>query len=204
MLTNPDTPFDEDGHSDILSDIRRLYLMVAGGTNDLNRSAVAADQDGLDEGEAPVADTTESTASTGTFAGCSVYRPWSSLQTYAPSSTADLIFTAAEFDPNAMANLSTGRVTIREAGVYLLMADIFAVNTGGTSLSINAVFTGSFSPPQVPIIGIAPITIVYLTLPLKSVVRLVVGDYFSVSLTNAYAGGSCDAYGTLSAIKIGD
>lgn len=36
MLSSPGTPFDEDGWADVLSDLRRLFLMVEGGGNDLN------------------------------------------------------------------------------------------------------------------------------------------------------------------------
>jgi hypothetical protein len=35
-LSNPGTPFDEDGFADVISDIRKLYLMINGGGNDLN------------------------------------------------------------------------------------------------------------------------------------------------------------------------
>ncbi len=37
-LTNPGTQMDEDGWADVISDIRKLYLMMAGGGNDLNNS----------------------------------------------------------------------------------------------------------------------------------------------------------------------
>lgn len=35
-LVNPGTPFDEDGWADVVSELRRLRLMVEGGGNDLN------------------------------------------------------------------------------------------------------------------------------------------------------------------------
>lgn len=45
MLTNPGTPMDKDGWADVLSDIRRLYLMIEGGANDLNANTVEANQE---------------------------------------------------------------------------------------------------------------------------------------------------------------
>lgn len=43
-LTNPGTPMDEDGWADVLSDIRKLFLLAAGGGNDTNNSTTNADQ----------------------------------------------------------------------------------------------------------------------------------------------------------------
>jgi hypothetical protein len=37
-LSNPSTPFDADGFADVVSDIRKLYLMINGGGNDLNNN----------------------------------------------------------------------------------------------------------------------------------------------------------------------
>lgn len=37
-LTNPGTPFDEDGWADIIADVRKLQLAINGGGNDLNNS----------------------------------------------------------------------------------------------------------------------------------------------------------------------
>jgi len=44
-LTNPGTPFDEDGHADILADIRKLYLMMGGKSNDMNADSKGVSQD---------------------------------------------------------------------------------------------------------------------------------------------------------------
>ncbi len=44
MLSNPGTPFDIDGWADALSDIRKLYLMMGGGSNDLNQASKGVDQ----------------------------------------------------------------------------------------------------------------------------------------------------------------
>ncbi len=35
-LTNPGTPMDEDGWADLISDIRKIWLKLEGGGNDLN------------------------------------------------------------------------------------------------------------------------------------------------------------------------
>lgn len=43
-LTNPGTPFDLDGWADMLSDMRRIHLMIEGGGNDLNNSTKGVTQ----------------------------------------------------------------------------------------------------------------------------------------------------------------
>lgn len=37
-LTNPGTPFDEDGWADMIADIRKLQLAQSGGGNDMNQN----------------------------------------------------------------------------------------------------------------------------------------------------------------------
>lgn len=49
-LTNPGTPFDEDGWADALGDIRKLYLRVSGGANDLNQASEDVSQTINEEG----------------------------------------------------------------------------------------------------------------------------------------------------------
>ncbi len=38
-LTNPSTPFDKDGWGDLITDVRKLFLMARGGSNDMNQAS---------------------------------------------------------------------------------------------------------------------------------------------------------------------
>lgn len=49
VLVNQGTGFDEDGWADVISDIRRLALLLEGGSNDLNFDSQSANQDAQDE-----------------------------------------------------------------------------------------------------------------------------------------------------------
>lgn len=50
MRTNASTPFNEDGWSNLINDVRTLYLAVGGGANDMNFNSLAADQANADAG----------------------------------------------------------------------------------------------------------------------------------------------------------
>lgn len=49
MLSSRDTPMNEDGWSLIIEDLRRLALLVGGGSNDLNAGAIDADQQAIND-----------------------------------------------------------------------------------------------------------------------------------------------------------
>ncbi len=51
MLTNPNTPFTEEGFAALVADFRRLFLLVGGGSNDLNQATKDVTQDAVDTGE---------------------------------------------------------------------------------------------------------------------------------------------------------
>ncbi len=51
MLTNQGTPFTEEGFAAVVADIRRLYLLVGGGSNDLNNASSDVTQEGTAAGE---------------------------------------------------------------------------------------------------------------------------------------------------------
>jgi hypothetical protein len=51
MLTNGSTPFTEDGFAAVIADLRRLYLLVGGGSNDLNNASTDVTQDATSAGE---------------------------------------------------------------------------------------------------------------------------------------------------------
>lgn len=51
MLTNGGTPFTEDGFAAVVADLRRLFLLVGGGSNDLNNASTDVTQDGITDGE---------------------------------------------------------------------------------------------------------------------------------------------------------
>ncbi len=51
MLTNPGTPFTEEGFASVVADLRRLFLLVGGGSNDLNNASSDVTQDGVSGGE---------------------------------------------------------------------------------------------------------------------------------------------------------
>ncbi len=44
MLSNPGTLFNEDGFGDVIADIRKLYLMMGGTSNDMNAASKGVDQ----------------------------------------------------------------------------------------------------------------------------------------------------------------
>ncbi len=50
MLTNPGTPFTEEGFAAVVADLRRLFLSV-GGSNDLNNASTNVTQDAIAGGE---------------------------------------------------------------------------------------------------------------------------------------------------------
>jgi flavoprotein len=58
-LSNPGTPMDEDGWADVLSDIRKLYLQINGGGNDLNNTTQDVTQVSDEFGEVQVQVCTE-------------------------------------------------------------------------------------------------------------------------------------------------
>ncbi len=51
MLSNGGSPFNEDGWAAMIADIRRLFLLVGGGTNDLNQASTSVTQDAANTGE---------------------------------------------------------------------------------------------------------------------------------------------------------
>ncbi len=51
MQSNGGTPFDENGWANVIADIRRLYLLVGGGSNDLNQASTDVTQDATAGGE---------------------------------------------------------------------------------------------------------------------------------------------------------
>lgn len=51
MQTNPGTPFTEEGFAAVIADLRRLYLLVGGGSNDLNNASTDVTQDATNAGE---------------------------------------------------------------------------------------------------------------------------------------------------------
>lgn len=51
MRTNSSTPMNENGWSDILNDLRTLFLAVGGGTNDMNFNSVSLNQDATNAGD---------------------------------------------------------------------------------------------------------------------------------------------------------
>ncbi len=51
MLTNGSTNFDEEGFAAVIADLRRLYLLVGGGSNDLNNASTDVTQDATNAGE---------------------------------------------------------------------------------------------------------------------------------------------------------
>lgn len=59
-LTNPSTSFDADGFADVIADIRRLYLAIDGGGNDLNNDTKEANQVSDEFGEVTVQVCTDS------------------------------------------------------------------------------------------------------------------------------------------------
>lgn len=56
MLTGPSTPFDEDGWAAVLSDLRRINLMVSGGSNDLNSDSTDVAQTNTTDNTAQAVD----------------------------------------------------------------------------------------------------------------------------------------------------
>lgn len=44
MLTSGGTPFDAEGFASVIADLRRLYLLVGGGSNDLNQDSASVTQ----------------------------------------------------------------------------------------------------------------------------------------------------------------
>ncbi len=127
MLTNPDTPMDEDGWADALQDIRRLYLLMAGGTNDLNKAAEAADQE-TSEAEAPYTnaeiDALVDAAAVSAASGNAYYCDARGATTGAYSVT-DLDFgTLSEVDPFGI--IAGGVLTAPRAG-YIFVAAVVSV-----------------------------------------------------------------------------
>lgn len=51
MLSNNGTPFTEEGFAAVIADLRRIYLLVGGGSNDLNNASTDVTQDGTAAGE---------------------------------------------------------------------------------------------------------------------------------------------------------
>ncbi len=51
MLTNGSTDFTPEGFAAVIADLRRLYLLVGGGSNDLNQASADVTQDGTETGE---------------------------------------------------------------------------------------------------------------------------------------------------------
>jgi acetyltransferase-like isoleucine patch superfamily enzyme len=51
VLTNPGTPFTDEGFAAVVADLRRLFLLVSGGSNDLNNASQDVTQDGVANGE---------------------------------------------------------------------------------------------------------------------------------------------------------
>lgn len=53
-LVNPGTPFDLDGWADMVSEVRRIRLMLEGGGNDLNNTTAEVTQVSDEFGEQTV------------------------------------------------------------------------------------------------------------------------------------------------------
>lgn len=51
MLSNNGTPFTEEGFAAVIADLRRIFLLVGGGSNDLNNASTDVTQDGVAAGE---------------------------------------------------------------------------------------------------------------------------------------------------------
>lgn len=51
MLTNGSTDFTAEGFAAVIADLRRLFLLVGGGSNDLNNASTDVTQDGNEAGE---------------------------------------------------------------------------------------------------------------------------------------------------------
>ncbi len=51
MLSNGSTDFNAEGFAAVVADLRRLFLLVGGGANDLNNASADVNQDGIAAGE---------------------------------------------------------------------------------------------------------------------------------------------------------
>jgi hypothetical protein len=51
MRTNPGTPFTEEGFASVVADLRSIFLLVGGGSNDLNNASTDVTQDATSAGE---------------------------------------------------------------------------------------------------------------------------------------------------------
>jgi hypothetical protein len=217
MLTNPSTPFDEDGHADIIGDLRRLFMMIAGGTNDLNASAVATEQDTFEE-ETPytnaeidalideLIDAALATITTSSTAvAVSAYRS-GALQGVNASATNTVVFNATEYDSDSLYNASTGKVTLAEDGVYEIEAVISVYAAAGVAEHPTAVanLITSTNHYGTESLDIGAAYDAYKRITIRAIQSLTAGQEIYVALQNNSASTQYNVGGTFTVSRIGD
>ncbi len=157
MLTNPGTGFDEDGWSDIISDVRRLALLLEGGSNDLNAGTVAVDQDTADASPAvgltadEVQALIDEALSDSVYTSVNVYAELFTPQSYGIISGATVVFDSGlntrpsggldttSIERNSF-DQTTGRFTVPFTGVYFFNTNL-EVNCTAAASNIDCTAT---------------------------------------------------------------
>lgn len=162
MLSSRDTPFDEDGFALVLEDLKRLSLLVGGGSNDLNAGAVDADQEAfqelttalsaheIDPDAHPELDNRYLRISAYTaYSPYYVTSQGSSITTQNATGSLDQLTTAViDATGTGSLSLASGVFTAPATGLYLITATIAAggvsVSATGTTVCVGRVrVTGS-------------------------------------------------------------
>ncbi len=143
MLSNRNTPFDEDGWALVIADVRRLMLLVGGGANDLNAGATDGNQEAINElgtaldehVAAPdphpqyllAADYSEPVAGVAALTGFKAYDAFNTT----PAPNTVLKPATISWDTSSGYNSSTGEYTAPSSGYYSAYAKYKVVSGAG-------------------------------------------------------------------------
>ncbi len=190
MSVTPDTPFDEEGWNDSVSDIitlrkrvRALELAVVGDSNDLNKDALAVNQATKTNGGLSAADVQSLiNASAKPFMGFWVGGVTATIPFLPVDNLVDFSTGALSFDTNNGFNSTTNLYTIPATGIWMLNASCYFQGGAGNSAGILQVFQNGFVTAlqyaQINIAGVAFLTPATISTPIK----VLAGDTFGIYL----------------------
>lgn len=170
MLSSRDTPFSEDGWALIIEDIRRLALLVGGGSNDMNAGAIDADQQAIndlstalnsheidpDAHATLLASYLLRTDYTAPFTILSTVNTVGGSQALGATTTTTITgYTTTGTDTLTGFNTGTGILTVPTTGLYLVTGYVWPTWSGagtgswGIEVQVNGVAKTEFGRPRV-------------------------------------------------------